>query len=189
MTSTPEKSQKRGRFDAACKEMIDEDTWLKAESFFLADNGLYIHGPVGTGKTFLCYAIMKECRKLRHGGRIVMSPVNEIFMKIKNTFRRDYDGMAEESIIAEYAGSADSWKYNPIQTLIIDDLGVERPTDWAQETLYAIIDRRYRDCRQTIFSSNYSLDELSERIGDRITSRIAEMCKVIELKGKDRRVK
>jgi DNA replication protein DnaC len=40
----------------------------------------------------------------------------------------------------------------------------------------------------TIITSNLTLEEVSEKVGDRIASRIAGMCKVIELKGIDRRV-
>jgi integrase len=56
--------------------------------------------------------------------------------------------------------------------LYLDDLGTEKPTDWALQTLYLIIDRRYPEMMQTIISSNLNLDELSSRLGDRIASRI-----------------
>jgi DNA replication protein DnaC len=31
-------------------------------------------------------------------------------------------------------------------------------------------------------------DEIAEKVGDRITSRIAGMCKIVEIKGRDRRI-
>ena len=44
--------------------------------------------------------------------------------------------------------------------------------------------------RRTIITSNLLISDIAEKVGDRIASRIAEMCGggVIELKGKDRRL-
>ncbi len=79
--------------------------------------------------------------------------------------------------------------YSSVRVLFLDDIGTEKTTDWAQQTLYTVIDHRYREVLQTVITSNLSLNELSDKTGDRITSRIAEMCVVIELKGQDRRLK
>jgi DNA replication protein DnaC len=38
-------------------------------------------------------------------------------------------------------------------------------------------------------TSNLTLDAIAEKVGDRIASRIAGMCKVVEIRGKDRRLK
>ena len=72
--------------------------------------------------------------------------------------------------------------------LILDDMGAEKTSEWSIQTLYSIIDRRYRDEKQTLITSNLTLDEIAEKVGDRIASRIAGMCKVVEIKGKDRRI-
>jgi DNA replication protein DnaC len=71
----------------------------------------------------------------------------------------------------------------------MDDLGVEKTSEWSMQTLYTITDWRYRELRQTLVTSNLTLDEIAGKVGDRIASRIAGMCKVVELKGKDRRIK
>jgi len=69
-------------------------------------------------------------------------------------------------------------KYKKARLLVIDDLGAEKMTDWAFMCLYDIIDHRYSDLMTTFYTSNFSLQELSEKIGDnRITSRIAHDCK------------
>jgi len=39
-----------------------------------------------------------------------------------------------------------------------------------------------------LITSNLTLDEIAEKVGDRIASRIAGMCKVVEVRGKDRRI-
>ena len=56
------------------------------------------------------------------------------------------------------------------------------------ETLHRIVDKRYREVLPTIVTSNSSLDELADRVGDRIPSRLAETCDIIKLEGGDRRL-
>ena len=72
---------------------------------------------------------------------------------------------------------------------MLDDLGVDKTSEGSLQTLYTIIDRKYREEKQTLITSNLTLDEIAEEVGDRIASRIAGMCKVVEIKGKDRRLK
>jgi DNA replication protein DnaC len=57
------------------------------------------------------------------------------------------------------------------------------------EQLYAIIDRRYNDQRSIVVTTNLDEPDLREQLGDRIVSRLTEICDVpVELRGKDRRV-
>ena len=73
--------------------------------------------------------------------------------------------------------------------MIIDDIGAEKLTEFVRQTFYYIINEREQWLKKTIITSNYSLDELDEYIDGRISSRIAGMCEIVELGGKDRRVK
>lgn len=70
--------------------------------------------------------------------------------------------------------------------LILDDIGVERPSDWVLERLYDLINHRYTEMKSTIYTSNLSLDELELRVGQRIASRLSDST-IITLKGTDRR--
>ena len=54
--------------------------------------------------------------------------------------------------------------------------------------MYRLINYRYENMLRTFFASNLSLQELAERSGDRIASRIAEMCDIIEIGGEDKRL-
>ena len=69
----------------------------------------------------------------------------------------------------------------------MDDMGAETPTKFAAEQIYLMIDSRYQNNKLTIFTSNYTLDELAERfnnpvdskpdvMGSRIASRLNQMC-------------
>ena len=106
--------------------------------------------------------------------------VPELLLEIRDT----YNGheISEKEIIDKY-----SWG----DVLVFDDLGVEKqkPSEWALRTLYIIIDRRYLEDLRTIITSNLGIEEVEEKLDDRIASRIAGMCKVRILQGGDRRVR
>lgn len=80
--------------------------------------------------------------------------------------------------------------------LVLDDFGAERVTEWAREQLLLILSERYDQHRCTIITSNFSLGELAQRIsesaddpsGERIASRIAEVCVRVHIDGDDRRL-
>lgn len=68
-----------------------------------------------------------------------------------------------------------------VPLLIIDDIGAEKPSDWVKERLLNIIDERYSNNRSIIYTSNCSLSEIMERLGDRIYDRIKDS-KALEFK-------
>lgn len=72
--------------------------------------------------------------------------------------------------------------------VIWDDIGTERPTEYAKSILYTYINNRYANRKTNIFTSNYSLDELSDRLKDaRVTDRINGTCRQIEFLGTSKR--
>lgn len=143
--------------------------------------GLYLTGPAGTGKTRLAAAILRQVLVEEDTGGVFgpqFIEVPELLLDIRGTFR-DGSERTEEGLLAEYANS---------DLLILDDLGAEKPTEWVTQTLYLLINRRYGSEKRTIITSNLGLSELGNRLGDRIVSRVAGMCQVVELTGKDRRL-
>lgn len=90
----------------------------------------------------------------------------------------------------------DRYMQNPVHVLkgfdgylFIDDFGSERLTDFVQDTFYTIINDRYINRLPTIISTNYDLGEIADRLGERVASRLAEMCFIINVTGDDRRFK
>lgn len=71
--------------------------------------------------------------------------------------------------------------------LLVDDLGAAKVTEWTEETTYRLIDARYRDCRPTVFTSNLGAGQLGAQLGDRVASRLTEMCTRVVIEGIDRR--
>lgn len=72
--------------------------------------------------------------------------------------------------------------------LIIDDLGVERSTEYAMEQMFFVIDSRYRSRRPMIITTNLKLAELKnppDLAHARIYDRILERCATILFAGKN----
>lgn len=74
--------------------------------------------------------------------------------------------------------------------LVIDDLGIAKGTEFMIEVLCEVLNKRFlRGLNGLVVTSNLSLDDLAHKIGDdRLSSRIAGMCKTYELKGPDWRL-
>jgi DNA replication protein DnaC len=136
--------------------------------FFIGDKGL--------GKTYTMVAMAKAL--IAKGNTVRYITVPELLMELKSSFNRK--DISEQVVLH---------KYSSIPYLFLDDIGVEKPTDYVLQALFIIIDRRYMDNLPLCISSNLSLQELSDRIGPRLVSRLVEMCDVFEFSGKDRRIK
>ena len=104
---------------------------------------------------------------------------------------RDWLGAQREAI-----GRRERFELNVrgVPVLVLDDLGAERPTDFAREELALLVERRYGSLLPTIVTTNYRLGDLAVRlghddltIGKRIVSRLAEDALVVEVGGPDRR--
>ena len=139
-------------------------------------NGLYLYGECGTGKTYVFYAMQKVA--IANELKFKIFNATTLLNKIRSGFNKNSENEYFLEDISETKG-----------VLAIDDIGSEKLTDWAGETFYSIINTRYEKMLPTFFSSNLSLPELADKMGDRIASRIAEMCQIIKLSGKDLRIK
>jgi len=162
---------------------------------------VFLTGNPGTGKTHMAVGLMWQWLSdslrvefRRDGGMIawgvnfkagdplhvpVFVSVPEFYGELKDTF----DGKGEDSERTVMN------RYSTAILLVLDDIGAEQITDWKRGVLYSLIDRRYREMKQTIITSNMTLDDIASRIDDRIASRIVEMGAVIAMAGEDYRLK
>ncbi len=125
--------------------------------------GLLIWGNVGTGKSFFAGCIANAL--LEKGIPVLMTN----FARILNTLTGMYSDDRNKFI--------DS--LNQYSLLIIDDLGVERNSEFAQEQVFHVIDSRYRNKKPLIVTTNLTLKELktlSNLAHTRIYDRILERC-------------
>ncbi len=134
--------------------------------------GLLLTGSYGTGKTHLAAAICHELIRGNH--QPIFGTMISLLGNIKATYGDEYAEETEQQILNKYINC---------DLLIIDDLGKERPTEWALEQLYYVINSRYEDCKPIVITTNYA-DKLVSRLtckdnietAEAIVSRIHEMC-------------
>lgn len=138
--------------------------------------GAYLYGPCGTGKTYAASCAVRLAVMDGKRARIVS------VSRLLEDARHEYDG-GERGVLDRAAGT---W------LLALDDLGAERPTEWAIERVCDLVDYRVMRNLPTIFTSNYSLGEIRNRFGGvegmRVASRIGGACEIMEFGGKDRRL-
>jgi len=141
-----------------------------------AGRGLWFMGDVGTGKTSL--AILVSVAAEKAGKSVAVYPVTRLLSEIKDT----YDSTSTGSYMSLFR------RLCSVDVLHLDDLGVEKKTEWVLEQLYSIVNERWQDERSIIVTSNImDLDELREQIGERTVSRLQEMCDTYPIMGTDLR--
>ena len=77
---------------------------------------------------------------------------------------------------------------NTRKMFILDDIGVEKVSEFVEEFMYMLVNEQYEKVYPIVITSNLSLSELAEKLGDRVVSRIKEMCQIIKLDGEDKRL-
>jgi len=153
--------------------------------------GLLLTGPNGVGKPHLAVAVLREL-VMTKGARGQLWDFHELIREIKNSY--DPQTRTTEIQVLEPVVETD--------VLVLDDLGAWRMTDWMNDTLFYILNSRYIAKRTTIITTNYpdvdprqarkddsnvKREYLVERIGQRLRSRLMEMCDVVRMEGDDRR--
>jgi DNA replication protein DnaC len=127
--------------------------------------GLWLYGSVGTGKTTLAMLVSKAA--VEAGNTVAIYSLPRLLSRI----RRTYDAEAGEQSYLEFFE-----RLTEVDLLHIDDLGVEKRSDWVLEQLYAIVNERYETQRSVVVTTNLSQEELEQQIGSRTVSRLVEIC-------------
>jgi DNA replication protein DnaC len=142
----------------------------------LNSTGLFITGGCGTGKTtFLC-ALGKELTKT--GVEVWFKNTPELSSALVMLYT-DFKKGDEKDVLR-------IWAEKPY--LILDDFDIERVTPYIRESIYILINTRYERNLPTFITSNHSLEYIETHLGDRIASRICEMCEMIDLGDEDLRL-
>lgn len=118
-----------------------------------ANNNTIFSGDSGTGKSHLAYAIIKNyAHKTNKLATIINFPdlLNRMKQDLKNNDYSYLDKIIEMDL------------------LVLDDIGAEKQTDWTDEILYRILDKRSR----TIITTNLTGQELQKRYDKRTVSRL-----------------
>jgi len=131
-----------------------------------SEKGLLLMGAVGTGKTHLAVSVLAGIR------RGLFADTTELLKQMQ----REIDGTGPKIAMEEARKT---------ELLLLDDLGFERDTKWAQSEIAGLLSYRYNAKLPTIVTTNLRGNTLEERVTPRIASRLHEMCGVFAVTGKD----
>ena len=127
--------------------------------------GMWFFGSSGTGKTTLAMLISRTA--LESGRSVAIYSLPKLLSRIRQTY---------DAEIGEQSYSQFFERLASVDLLHLDDLGVEKQTEWVLEQLYALINERYERQRSLIVTSNLEDDELEKQLGTRVVSRLVEIC-------------
>ena len=138
---------------------------------------IFIHGPVGCGKTIICSAAINNI--IRSGRWARYDRAIDLISEFRGIVSND---TTEQNIIRKIKEIINGGIF------FIDDIGAEKTTDFSLQCMYMLIDSFYNDNQSVIFTSNLNPAELAGAMGDRIASRICSG-KIFKLDGPDGRIK
>jgi DNA replication protein DnaC len=151
-------------------------------------------GTVGVGKTHLAVGVLKDL--IRKGIPGMFCDYRELLKQIQNSYNPSVQTTEMEVLRPVFEA----------ELLVLDELGAQKPTEWVWDTVSLILNTRYNDKRATLITTNFPdrpaaavepspaqrsarEDTLGDRIGERMRSRLHEMCRKVEMAGQDFRQK
>lgn len=143
--------------------------------------GLFLVGPTGRKKSSsLCLLARDWIRIMGRKGSKAWGFVSfpELCIELQEAWRDG--GMGPLRIIDRLAR---------VPILIVDDIGVEKTTDFVLQSAYLLFNKREMAELPTFGTSNLTIDEISAKLDERIASRIRGMCHVVAVGGEDQRAK
>lgn len=157
-------------------------------------HGLLLTGSIGVGKTHLAVGILHSLI-VEKGVRGLFCDYRELLKQIQHSYNPQV-ATTELEILRPVFDA---------EVLVLDELGASKPTEWVWDTVAHILNTRYNDKRTTIITTNYAdappgvlatgpraamrEETLGDRIGERMRSRLAEMCVTVQMNGTDFRQK
>lgn len=152
-----------------CQDMV-ADFPASCQSFLFTGNA-------GTGKTFMTHCIAKALMDACYSV-VYLSAANlfDVFSRhqFQNEEDSDLDLMYRQIYECDY--------------LIIDDLGIEVMNNFTLSALFSCINERGRQGKGLAISTNLTLGEIQSHYSERISSRLIQNCKILNLYGPDIRI-
>lgn len=136
-----------------------------------------LEGLPGRGKTHLL-TVTAEYLIRRYKVECAYWPLGALLDLVRNSYEKD----APPEVAGAWRRALD------VPLLVLDDIGAERPTEWAQERLHMLVDHRYNHALPILLATNVPRDAWIELFGHRTASRLAGMVYCWEMSGNDLRV-
>jgi DNA replication protein DnaC len=175
--------------------LIKARSFVKAYPLETDGKGLLFIGSIGVGKTHLAVATLRALI-VERGAKGLFYDYRDLLKELQNSYERKRH-QSEREILAPVFDA---------DVLVLDEIGAAKASDWAGDTITHIVNTRYNDRKTTIITTNHAnlppgapappdswaapqQGTLGDRIGERMRSRLQEMCVVIEMTGEDYRQK
>jgi DNA replication protein DnaC len=144
--------------------------------------GLYIWGVPGNGKTKLAGAIVNVLAQ--KGYFVIYEKTTKLLQRIRDTFEDD-SRISQSDIMRDL---------RMCDLLVLDDICVDKSSEWVEQMLFEIIDMRYEDKKPIVFTSNVPASKLASNLPqgatapmvqnrERVQDRIFEMCNIVKNDG------
>ncbi len=170
------------------------------EEYPVEKTGLLFVGSVGVGKTHLAVGIIKALIREK-GIPCLFCDYRELLKQIQNSYNSSVQATEMEVLRPVF----------DTEVLVLDELGAVRSTEWVFDTVNYILNSRYNNNKTTLITTNFPdapedpsrevdnlrraseaeraarSETLGDRIGERMRSRLHEMCKKVEIEGADYR--
>lgn len=136
-------------------------------SHLASGDGLIMMGNMGTGKTHLAVGLMRVATRTHNvKARYVTAPA--LFSRIRASYSGN--GETEADILAEFSDA-------PL--LVLDEIGVGKGSDNELNLIYALLGRRYDECRPTVIITNLMSEDLKAWLGERVVDRLRDTSPVV----------
>lgn len=132
---------------------------------------LLLKGRYGCGKTHLAAAIANY--QLAQGRTVIFSVVPDLLDFLRAAYRPDAELPYDEQF--------DAIRNAPL--LVLDDLGTQSSTPWAQEKLFQLLNHRYNAQLPTVITTNRELEEIDARLRSRLAD--TDLCQVLTILAPD----
>jgi DNA replication protein DnaC len=191
-------SKFRGAHRSLALAHLSARKFVQAYPLETQGSGLLLTGSIGVGKTHLAVGILKSLI-VERGASGVFCDYRELLKEVQNSYNNNVRTTEMEILRPIYEA----------EVLVLDELGAAKPSEWVWDTVAQVLNSRYNGRRTTIITTNYANtapqgadpgtngqiraalreESLGDRIGERMRSRLQEMCVVVQMDGDDFRQK
>ena len=141
-------------------------SWLDS---YEPGSSLYLHGKTGTGKSVIAQHLLKTL--------VTTHPASGRFVTADRYLEMLKDQFDNDNLLPSMYSSPYLIKYiqGVFDIVVLDGVGQERETEFANHEIGSLIRRRYEDMRTTIITTTLGVTDFTRRYGERVKSAVLDM--------------